>query len=164
MDAILYLGSGLIGTRDITGMDRASQHQPGPGSGVFSVGDCPLTAASPLDAGIFIKLGRGKCQICGRCFLSAQVDFYFLNGGRVLELPGGRHLWVPDQYAIRQLLRGGHRADAQSRHAAFHGRLWDVGNPHCWCFVLRELLSDERWMKIESILIVSFWGLNIAWP
>src|SRR5262249_44403983 len=60
--------------------------------------------------------------------------------GRLLELPGGRRLRLPDQPADGQLLPDRHAVDRQPRPRCFHRRLRDAGPGPV---VLRPALPDS---------------------
>jgi len=159
LDAILYLGSGLIGTGHHwywTGQANISLAL----GAVFSALEIvPLTLLT-LDAWDFIKLGRGKCEICGQAFsVPHKWTFYFLMAvgfwnflgagifGFLINLP------IVSYYEVGTVLTPNHG------HAAFMG-VFGMLAVALLVFVLRELLSDERWKKIEKYIKVSFWGLN----
>ena len=46
-------------------------------------------------------------------------------------------------------------------HAAFMG-VFGMLAVGLLVFILRELLSDEHWQRVEKYIKVSFWGLNVG--
>lgn len=161
LDAILYLGSGLIGTGHHwywTGQANISLAL----GAVFSALEIvPLTLLT-LDAWDFIKLTRSKCETCGKVVaIPHKWTFYFLIAvgfwnflgagifGFLINLP------IVSYYEVGTVLTPNHG------HAAFMG-VFGMLAVALLVFVLRELLSDERWKRIEKYIRVSFWGLNIG--
>src|SRR5215471_715829 len=55
------------------------------------------------------------------------MDVLLPDGRWLLELYGGRRIRLSDQYADRQLFRGGDQPYAQSRPCGDDGRLWHAG-------------------------------------
>ena len=161
LDAILYLGSGIIGTGHHwywTGQANISLAL----GAVFSALEIvPLTLLT-LDAWDFIKLGRGKCEICGQAIsVPHKWTFYFLIAVGVWNFVGAGifgfliNLPIVSYYEVGTVLTPNHG------HAAFMG-VFGMLAVGLLVFALRELLSDERWKRIEKYIKVSFWGLNVG--
>ena len=81
----------------------------------------PLTLLT-VEAWSFLQLGTRQ-QVGGGGGVPAPLGGAVPGLGRVLELPGGRGLRLPDQPAGRQLLRDRHAADLQPRPRGLHGGL-----------------------------------------
>ena len=126
LDALLYLGSGIIGTGHhwyFTGQGEITMAF----SAVFSAMEVvPLTLLT-LDAWDFVSLTRGLCDICGEDIsVPHRWTFYFLMAVGVWRIRRCRCVWLPDQHANRQLLRGRDDAHAESWARGVYGRLRDA--------------------------------------
>jgi len=161
VDAILYLGSGLIGTGHHWYWTGQANISLALGAMFSALEVVPLTLLT-LDAWDFIKLGRGRCDICGQpisvphkwafYFLMAVGFWNFLGAGIfgfLINMP------IVSYYEVGTVLTPNHG------HSAFMG-VFGMLAVALLVFVLRELLSDEHWKRIEKYIKVSFWGLNIG--
>jgi nitric oxide reductase subunit B len=161
LDAILYLGSGIIGTGHHWYWTGQANISLALGAMFSALEIVPLTLLT-LDAWDFIKLGRGKCDICGQPIsVPHKWTFYFLMAvgfwnflgagifGFLINLP------IVSYYEVGTVLTPNHG------HAAFMG-VFGMLAVALLVFVLRELLSDEQWKRIEKYVKLSFWGLNLG--
>ena len=160
LDAILYLGGGIIGT---------GHHWYFTGQGTLNMGlaSCfsalevvPLTLLT-LDAWDFIRLKNQACSDCGQDWPQAELGHLVPDRRRGLELRRGRDLRVPDQPADRVLLRGGHHAHPQPRPCRHVRRLRHVG-PGGDGLLPAGDQSDEVWKETEKFVRIGFWGLNMG--
>ncbi len=121
LDAILYLGSGIIGTGHHwywTGQSNVNLAL----ASVFSAMEVvPLTFLT-LDAGDFITLTRSKCYICGReISIPHKWTFYFLMAVGVWNFVGAGifgfliNLPIVSYYEVGTVLTPNHV------HTAFNG-------------------------------------------
>ena len=135
LDAILYLGSGIVGTGHHwywTGQSTVTMAL----AAIFSALEVvPLTLLT-LDAWDFIRLTRAECDVCGKpVSIPHKWTFLLPDGGRVLELRRRRRLRLPHQSADRELLRGRHDAHAQPRPRRDDGCVRHArGGAHGVCF------------------------------
>ncbi len=161
LDAILFLGSGIIGTGHHwywTGQSNVNMAL----SSLFSAMEVvPLTLLT-LDAWDFIKLTRGKCDVCGK-----QVDiphkwtFYFLMAvgfwnflgagifGFLINLP------IVSYFEVGTILTPNHG------HTALMGA-FGMEAVALMVLAFRQVLTDDQWERPEKFVRLSFWGLNVG--
>ncbi len=164
LDAILYLGSGIIGTGHHwywTGQANISLAL----GAVFSALEIvPLTLLT-LDAWDFIKLSHGKVDAEGKpVIMPHRWTFYFLMAVGFWNFVGAGifgfliNLPIVSYYEVGTMLTPNHG------HAAFMG-VFGMLAVALLVFALREVLPDGKWAKVEKYVKWSFWGLNIglAW-
>jgi nitric oxide reductase subunit B len=161
LDAILFLGSGIIGTGHHwywTGQSNITMAL----AALFSAMEVvPLTLLT-LDASDFIKLTRGECDICGkRISLPYKWAFYFLMAVGVWNFVGAGvfgfliNLPIVSYFEVGTILTPNHG------HAAMMGVFGLLGVAFM-VFAMRRVLVDGQWAKVERYVAVSFWGLNIG--
>jgi nitric oxide reductase subunit B len=161
LDAILYLGSGIVGTGHHwywTGQSNVTMAL----AAVFSAMEVvPLTLLT-LDAWDFAKLTHSKCEICGKevgiphkwtfRFLMAVGFWNFVGAGVfgfLINLP------IVSYYEVGTILTPNHG------HAAMMG-VFGMLAVALMVFAFRQTLSDEDWLRIEKYVRASFWGLNLG--
>jgi len=161
LDAILYLAGGIIGTGHHwywTGQSHVTMAF----SAVFSAMEVvPLTLLT-LDAWDFISLSNRDCAECGkRVAIPHRWTFYFLMAvgfwnflgagvfGFLINLP------VVSYFEVGTLLTPNHG------HAAMMGVFGMLGVA-LMVFAFREASTDKEWRRIEKLVAVSFFGLNIG--
>lgn len=161
LDAILYLGSGIVGTGHHwywTGQSNITMAL----AAVFSAMEVvPLTLLT-LDASDFVKLTHTKCETCGKevgiphkwtfRFLMAVGFWNFLGAGVfgfLINLP------IVSYYEVGTILTPNHG------HAAMMG-VFGMLAVALMVFAFRQILSDEDWLRIEKYVGASFWGLNLG--
>ncbi len=161
LDAILYLGSGIIGTGHHWYWTGQSSITLALGATFSALEIVPLTLLT-LDAWDFIKLTYGKCDTCGKeIVVPHKWTFYFLMAVGFWNFVGAGifgfliNLPIVSYYEVGTMLTPNHG------HAAFMG-VFGMLAVALVVFALREVLSDERWAKIEKFIAVSFWGSNIG--
>ena len=159
LDAILYLGAGIIGTGHHwywTGQSHVTMAF----SAVFSALEVvPLTLLT-LDAWDFISLSHRDCAECGkRVAIPHQWTFYFLMAvgfwnflgagvfGFLINLP------IVSYFEVGTLLTPNHG------HAAMMGVFGMLG-VSLMVFAFREASSEDLWRRIGKLVGVSFFGLN----
>jgi nitric oxide reductase subunit B len=161
LDAILYLGSGIVGTGHHwywTGQSNITMAL----AAMFSAMEVvPLTLLT-LDAWDFIKLTKGTCDICGKKIsIPHKWTFYFLISVGVWNFVGAGifgfliNLPIVSYFEVGTILTPNHG------HAAMMGVFGMLGIA-LMVFVFRQVLSDAEWMRIERWVRISFWGLNIG--
>jgi nitric oxide reductase subunit B len=161
LDAILYLGSGIVGTGHHwywTGQSSITMAF----AAMFSAMEVvPLTLLT-LDAWDFIKLTKGTCDICGKKIaVPHKWTFYFLISVGVWNFIGAGifgfliNLPVVSYFEVGTLLTPNHG------HAAMMGVFGMLGIA-LMVFVFRQVSLDSEWERIEKYIRTSFWGLNIG--
>ncbi len=161
LDAILYLGSGIIGTGHHwywTGQSNANLAL----AAVFSAMEVvPLTLLT-LDAGDFITLTRSKCDICGReISIPHKWTFYFLIAVGVWNFVGAGifgfliNLPIVSYYEVGTILTPNHA------HTALMG-VFGMLAMALLVFALRQVSTDAQWSNMEKYVRCSFWGLNVG--
>jgi nitric oxide reductase subunit B len=161
LDAILYLGSGIVGTGHHwywTGQSNITMALAAMFSALEVV---PLTLLT-LDAWDFIRLTRAKGEAGGEEFaLRHKWTFYFLMAvgfwnfigagvfGFLINLP------VVSYFEVGTLLTTNHG------HAAMMG-VFGMLAMALMVFALRQTLPDAAWNRVQKYVRVSFWGLNLG--
>jgi nitric oxide reductase subunit B len=161
LDAILYLGSGIIGTGHHwywTGQSNITMALAACFSALEVV---PLTLLT-LDAWDFIKLMRGKCDVCGQAVsVPHKWTFYFLMAVGFWNFVGAGvfgfliNLPIVSYFEVGTILTPNHG------HAALMG-VFGMLAMALLVFVLRQVVTDEQWTRLEKYIRVSFWGLNVG--
>ena len=161
LDAILYLGSGIIGTGHHwywTGQGTPTMAL----AAMFSAMEVvPLTLLT-LDAWDFVKLTRAECDVCGRkVSVPHKWTFYFLMSvgfwnflgagifGFLINLP------IVSYFEVGTILTPNHG------HAAMMG-VFGMLAVALMVFAFRQILDDAQWTRVDKYVRVSFWGLNLG--
>jgi nitric oxide reductase subunit B len=161
LDAILFLGSGIIGTGHHwywTGQSNITMAL----SAVFSALEVvPLTLLT-LDAWDFIKLTRGKCEVCGKQVpMPHKWAFYFLIAVGFWNFFGAGVLGFLINMPIVSYYEVGTMLTPNHGHAALMGVFGMLGLG-LLTFAIRQVLDDRQWAKVEKYIRVGFWGLNVG--
>ena len=161
LDAILFLGSGIVGTAHHwywTGQSNITMAL----AAMFSAMEVvPLTLLT-LDAWDFVKLTGTKCDVCDeRINIPHKWTFYFLMAVGFWNFVGAAvfgfliNLPVVSYFEIGTMLTLNHG------HAAFMGAFGMLAMA-LLVLALRQVLSDEEWLGPVKYIRISFWGLNIG--
>ena len=161
LDAILYLGGGIVGTGHHWYWTGQSNITMGLAAMFSALEVVPLTLLT-LDAWDFIRLTRGTCATCGEALaMRHKWTFYFLMAvgfwnflgagvfGFLINLP------VVSYYEVGTLLTTNHG------HTAMMG-VFGMLAMALMAFAMRQTLPDAAWGRVEKYVRVSFWGLNIG--
>jgi nitric oxide reductase subunit B len=159
LDAILYLGSGIVGTGHHwywTGQSHITMAL----AAVFSAMEVvPLTLLT-LDAWDFVKLSRGKCDVCGKeILIPHRWTFHFLIAVGVWNFIGAGifgfliNLPVVSYFEVGTILTPNHG------HAAMMG-VFGMLAMALMVFALRQVSTDREWEGRARFIRTSFWGLN----
>ncbi len=159
LDAILYLGSGIVGTGHHwywTGQSNITMAL----AAMFSAMEVvPLTLLT-LDAWDFVKLTRSKCDICGQAVsIPHKWCFYFLMAVGVWNFIGAGvfgfliNLPIVSYFEVGTILTPNHG------HAAMMGVFGMLG-VGLMLFAFRQVMSEKHWAPLEKYVRLSFWGLN----
>jgi nitric oxide reductase subunit B len=161
LDAILFLGGGIIGTAHHwywTGQSNVTMAFAATFSAMEVV---PLTLLT-LDAWDFIRLSKGKCDICGKeISIPHKWTFYFMMSVGFWNFVGAGifgfliNLPIVSYFEVGTILTPNHG------HAALMG-VFGMFAISFMVFAIRQTLPDEEWVPVEKYIRVSFWGLNIG--
>jgi len=161
LDAILFLGGGIIGTAHHwywTGQSNVTMAFAAMFSALEVV---PLTLLT-LDAWDFVKLSKGKCDICGKeISIPHKWTFYFMMAVGFWNFVGAGifgfliNLPIVSYFEVGTLLTPNHG------HAAMMG-VFGMFSVAFMVFAIRQVLTEEGWGQVEKYIRVSFWGLNIG--
>ena len=159
LDAILFLGSGIIGTGHHwywTGQSTVTMAL----AAMFSAMEVvPLTLLT-LDAWDFIKLTRGKCDICGQeISVPHKWTFYFLMAVGVWNFIGAGIFGFLINLPIISYFEVGTILTPNHGHAAMMG-VFGMLAISLMVFAIRQVLPDPQWKRVEKYIRLSFWGLN----
>jgi nitric oxide reductase subunit B len=161
LDAILYLGSGIIGTGHHwywTGQSNITMALAATFSAMEVV---PLTLLT-LDAWDFIKLSESKCDICGKAVsVPHKWTFYFLEAVGFWNFVGAGIFGFLINLPIVSYFEVGTVLTPNHGHTAMMG-VFGMLAIGLMVFTLRQVLADEQWARVEPYIRVSFWGLNIG--
>jgi nitric oxide reductase subunit B len=156
LDAILFLGSGLVGTGHHwywTGQTPFNMSL----SALFSAMEVvPLTLLT-LDAWDFIKLTKGE----GNAPLPHKWVFYFLMAVGFWNFVGAGIFGFLINLPIVSYFEIGTTLTPNHGHAALMGA-FGMEAVALMVLVFRQVLTNEQWVRPEKFVRVSFWGLNIG--
>ncbi len=161
LDAILFLGAGIIGTGHHwywTGQTTISMAL----SSVFSAMEVIPLILLTLDATAFINLTRGSAgPSARRGYLPHRWAFYFLISVGVWNFIGAGvfgfliNLPIVNYYEVGTSLTPNHG------HAALMGVFGMLALAFV-VFSLRQVSDEQHWKRIERYIRLSYFGLNIG--
>ncbi|WP_243361116.1 nitric-oxide reductase large subunit [Fundidesulfovibrio terrae] len=161
LDAILFLGSGIVGTGHHwywTGQTNLNMAL----SALFSAMEVvPLTLLT-LDAWDFVKLTHSECAVCGkRVDIPHRWAFFFLMAVGFWNFVGAGifgfliNLPIVSYFEVGTILTPNHG------HAALMG-VFGMEAMALMVLAFRQVLDDEQWKRPEKFVRISFWGLNVG--
>jgi nitric oxide reductase subunit B len=161
LDAILYLGGGIIGTGH-------HWYFTGQGTLTMALGACfsalevvPLTLLT-LDAWDFIRMRDLTCKECGVSFAAKQKwAIYFLMAVGFWNFVGAGIFGFLINLPIVSYFEIGTTLTANHGHAAMFG-VFGMLALAVLVFCLRAMLTDASWQKIEKWVKLGFWGVNVG--
>jgi nitric oxide reductase subunit B len=161
LDALLYLGSGIVGTGHHWYWTGQSHITMALGAMFSALEVVPLTLLT-LDAWDFIKLTRSRCDVCGqRVSVPHQWAFYFLMAVGFWNFVGAGvfgfliNLPIVSYFEVGTLLTPNHG------HAAMMG-VFGMLALALLVLALRQVSTEEEWARPARWIRVSFWGLNVG--
>ena len=161
LDALLYLGSGIVGTGHHWYWTGQSNITMAFGAVFSAMEVVPLTLLT-LDAWDFIKLTRGKCDVCHQeVSIPHKWTFYFLMAVGFWNFVGAGvfgfliNLPIVSYFEVGTILTPNHG------HAAMMG-VFGMLAVALMVFAFRQVLTDDQWKRPEKYIKYSFWGLNIG--
>jgi len=159
LDAILFLGSGIIGTGHHwywTGQTHLNMAL----SALFSAMEVvPLTLLT-LDAWDFVKITRGESEALGApSAVPHKWTFYFLMAVGFWNFVGAGIFGFLINLPIISYFEAGTLLTPNHGHAAMMGA-FGMEAMALTVMAFRQVLSDDQWSKPEKFIRISFWGLN----
>jgi nitric oxide reductase subunit B len=161
LDAILYMASGIVGTGHHWYWNGQTNITMALAALFSALEVVPLTLLT-LDAWDFIKLTRGKCDICGQeVSVPHKWTFYFLMAVGFWNFVGAGifgfliNLPIVSYYEVGTMLTPNHG------HAALMG-VFGMLALALMMFSIRQVLPEEKWKQVEKYIRISFWGTNIG--
>jgi len=121
----------------------------------------PLTLLT-LDAWDFVKLSRGKCDVCNKIIaVPHKWTFYFLMAVGFWNFVGAGVFGFLINLPIVSYFEVGTMLTPNHGHAAMMG-VFGMLAMALLVFALRQVLTDAQWQRPEKFIRISFWGLNIG--
>lgn len=161
LDAILYLGAGVVGT---------GHHWYFTGQGTLNMGlaSCfsamevvPLTLLT-LDAWDFIRLKDQQCVECGESLgVKQKWVIYFLIAVGVWNFVGAGVFGFLINLPIVSYFEMGTTLTPNHGHGAMFG-VFGMLALGVMVFCLQAINSDAAWKRVEKSIRFGFWGLNIG--
>jgi nitric oxide reductase subunit B len=161
LDAILYLGGGIIGTGHHwywTGQASITMALAATFSALEVV---PLTLLT-LDAWDFVTLTRAQCDVCGQAVaVPHKWTFYFLMAVGFWNFVGAGifgfliNLPIVSYFEVGTILTPNHG------HTAMMG-VFGMLAIALLVFALRQVLTDAEWQRLARYVQCAFWGLNVG--
>jgi nitric oxide reductase subunit B len=161
LDAILYLGAGVVGTGHHWYFTGQGTLNMGLAASFSAMEVVPLTLLT-LDAWDFIRLKHRTCAECGHSFAERQrwaINFLMAVGvwnfvgagifGFLINLP------IVSYFEVGTALTNNHG------HAAMFG-VFGMLALGVLVFCLRAISDDAAWGRNEKLIRTGFWGLNIG--
>jgi nitric oxide reductase subunit B len=161
LDAILYLGSGIIGTAHHWYWTGQSHIAMALGATFSAMEVVPLTLLT-LDAWDFIKLTRGRCAVCQQeISVPHKWTFYFLMAVGFWNFVGAGVFGFLINLPIVSYFEVGTIWTPNHGHAAMMG-VFGMLAIAVMVFAFRQAVADADWARVEKYIRTSFWGLNIG--
>jgi nitric oxide reductase subunit B len=161
LDAILYLGAGIVGTGHHWYFTGQGTLNMGLAASFSAMEVVPLTLLT-LDAWDFVRLQDRRCAECGHAFAVRQTwAIYFLMAVGFWNFVGAGvfgfliNLPIVSYFEVGTLLTSNHG------HAAMFG-VFGMLALAVVVFCLRALADDARWQRVEGSVRTGFWGLNVG--
>lgn len=161
LDAILYLGAGVIGTGHhwyFTGQTTPNMALSALFSGLEIV---PLTILT-LDAWKFIQISKSRCAECNHYMQKGVIwTFYFLVSVGVWNFVGAGLFGFLINLPIISYFEVGTNLTPNHGHAAMFG-VFGMLALGIAVFAMRSLLKDIEWNRLKKWVKLGFWGVNIG--
>jgi len=161
LDAILYLGAGIIGTGHHWYFTGQGTLNMGLASAFSAMEVVPLTLLT-LDAWDFVRIKDRPCADCGGSFGGGQMwAIYFLMAVGFWNFVGAGvfgfliNLPIVSYFEVGTLLTSNHG------HAAMFG-VFGMLALAVLVFCLRAMQTDAVWKGTVKFVRLGFWGLNVG--
>ena len=161
LDAILFLGSGIIGTGHHWYWTGQSHVAMALGATFSALEVVPLTLLA-LEAWNFISVTGARCDICGKeLSVPHKWTFYFLISVGFWNFVGAGIMGFLINLPIVSYFEVGTLLTPNHGHAAMMG-VFGMLAMALMVLAVRQVANDARWASLEKYIKVSFWGLNIG--
>jgi nitric oxide reductase subunit B len=160
LDAILFLGAGMIGTGHHwywSGQTTFAMAL----SAVFSAMEVVPLILLTLDASAFVRLTRGAEKADRKDYLPHRWTFYFLISVGVWNFVGAGIFGFLINTPIVSYYEVGTTLTPNHGHAAFMGVFGMLAMAFV-VFALRQASDEGHWKRIEKWVRLSYWGMNIG--
>jgi nitric oxide reductase subunit B len=161
LDAILYLGAGIIGTGHHWYFTGQGTLNMGLASAFSAMEVVPLTLLT-LDAWDFVRIKDRPCDDCGGSFAGGQMwAIYFLMAVGFWNFVGAGvfgfliNLPIVSYFEVGTLLTSNHG------HTAMFG-VFGMLALAVLVFCLRAMQTDPVWAGTVKFVRLGFWGLNLG--
>src|SRR5262245_1519021 len=159
LDAVLYLGSGIVGTGHHWYWTGQANVTMALGALFSALEVVPLTLLT-LDAWDFVKLSRGHCDVCGKAVnVPHRWTFMFLMSVGFWNFLGAGVFGFLINTPVVSYFEVGTALTPNHGHAAMMG-VFGMLAVALVVFGLRQASSADTWRSAEKYVRVSFWGLN----
>jgi nitric oxide reductase subunit B len=161
LDAILYLGGGIVGIGHHWYFTGQGTLNMGLAASFSAMEVIPLTLLT-LDAWDFIRLQDQNCEECDRPLAAKQRwAIQFLIAVGVWNFVGAGVFGFLINLPIVSYFEVGTTLTANHGHAAMFG-VFGMLALAVLVFCLREIKGDRAWASVEKFIRIGFWGLNIG--
>ncbi|HQQ76443.1 MAG TPA: nitric-oxide reductase large subunit [Thermoanaerobaculia bacterium] len=161
LDAILYLGAGIVGTGHHWYFTGQTTLNMGLAATFSAMEVVPLTLLT-LDAWDFIRLKDRTCGSCGVTLSAAQKwAIHFLMAVGVWNFVGAGVFGFLINLPVVSYFEVGTTLTSNHGHAAMFG-VFGMLALAVVVYCLRALQSEVRWARVEGFVKTGFWGLNVG--
>ncbi len=161
LDAILYLGAGIIGTGHHWYFTGQGTLNMGLAASFSAMEVVPLTLLT-LDAWDFVRIKDRPCGDCGGKFAGGQIwAIYFLMAVGFWNFVGAGVFGFLINMPIVSYFEVGTLLTSNHGHTAMFG-VFGMLALAVLVFCLRAMQSDAVWVGTERYVRFGFWGLNIG--
>jgi nitric oxide reductase subunit B len=161
LDAVLFLGAGILGTGHHwywTGQSSTSMAI----SATFSAMEVVPLILLTLEASDFAKLMHSRVDEQGnKAVFPHKWTFFFLIAVGVWNFIGAGIFGFLINLPVISYYEVGTNLTPNHGHAALMGVFGMLGIAFV-VFAIRQVASDDHWLRIEKFVKISFWGLNIG--
>lgn len=161
LDALLYLGAGVVGTGHhwyFTGQTTVNMAL----SACFSAAEIiPLTLLT-LDGWDFVKASRTDCKECGESLAGRQIwTVYFLIAVGIWNFIGAGVFGFLINLPVISYFEIGTNLTPNHGHAAMFG-VFGMLAVGLTMFCVRAQQTDTSWEAVKKWVKIGFWGMNIG--
>ncbi|HKQ98552.1 MAG TPA: cbb3-type cytochrome c oxidase subunit I [Candidatus Polarisedimenticolia bacterium] len=161
LDAILYLGAGIIGTGHHWYFTGQGTLNMGLAASFSAMEVVPLTLLT-LDAWDFVRIKDRPCGDCGGKFAGGQIwAIYFLMAVGFWNFVGAGVFGFLINTPIVSYFEVGTLLTSNHGHTAMFG-VFGMLALAVLVFCLRAMQSDAVWAGTERLVRFGFWGLNVG--
>jgi nitric oxide reductase subunit B len=161
LDAILYLGAGIIGTGHHWYFTGQGTLNMGLAAAFSAMEVVPLTLLT-LDAWDFVKIKDRPCDDCGSGFAAGQMwAIYFLMAVGFWNFVGAGVFGFLINLPIVSYFEVGTMLTSNHAHTAMFG-VFGMLALAVLVFCLRAMQSDRVWEGTVKYVRTGFWGLNVG--